>query len=617
MLKKINILLILCQGIFFQITCYSQQEKKVQGSIAPDRHNIFQYALKVITRHPLDSAQATALLNTRSEKPYLPYNGKGIRHITIKQYGFEQTFTDTTKRIHYFGTKILHYLHTDTKSWVIKQNLYVKEKTALNPLVVADNERYLRSLPYIQDARIVVKPIAGMPDSVDLEVITKDLFSLTVDFDDVSMQDFKIQVGDANAFGTSQSIYVTNLLESPRSPDYGYGLAYSKNNLLGTFINASGGVTSINPDLRNGTTDEHAGYVELTLPLVSQYLRFAGNILAGKNFTINNYDEPDSIFYKYSYTTLDAWIGYNLGVKNYLNAKNIKKRKFVGLRYFNDNFSQSPYQLTNKYNFMYNSKEAVLGSITFFKQNFYKTNYIYDFGTTEDIPYGYNISVTSGWYRQLDLKRLYAGIDANKYVYTTNGAFIQYFLRTGTFVNSGSLQDAELLAGTGIYSKLFVYRRIKIRQYVNLSFTRQFNRIALDALSINNAFGVRYFSSDSALGDTRISLYSETTAFLNYKLFGFKFSPFTFGSVSLLKPQDQSFTKTDAYYGLGAGMRTRNENLIFNTVELRFVYFPRSIIDQSQFKIYLTTNISFKLSNMYVHEPDIIQVNNDSQNTVY
>jgi hypothetical protein len=140
--------------------------------------------------------------------------------------------------------------------------------------------------------------------------------------------------------------------------------------------------------------------------------------------------------------------------------------------------------------------------------------------------------------------------------------------------------------------------------------------VGLDQLSINNTFGVRYFRSDSALGNERISLYSETFFFPDKKIFGFKFSPFAFGNVSLLKPEKQPISKTNAFYGLGGGVRMRNENLVFGTIELRFAYFPRKI-DQNSFKLTLAANIRFKYNTVYVLPPDIINVNNNINNAIY
>src|SRR5262245_7967314 len=98
-------------------------------------NNIFNLALKSITLSKTDSAREASVINISGEAPFMPYKGRIIRHIIIQQYGFERTFSDTTKGIHYWGTKILNKLHRNTRSWVIKDNLFIKENTNLNPYV--------------------------------------------------------------------------------------------------------------------------------------------------------------------------------------------------------------------------------------------------------------------------------------------------------------------------------------------------------------------------------------------------------------------------------------------------------------------------------------------------
>lgn len=600
-------------AVLFQANSFGQQKDNEEDSAKKNR-NVFQFVMSALKRSSGDSAKQAAVLNTKSETPFLTAEGKIIRHIIIKEYGFERNFSDTSKEIRYFGTRLLNSFHRNTREWVIRNNLFIKENTPLNPYIVADNERYLRSLDYIQDARILVKPITGDKDSIDLLILTKDLFSITGELNDVSPGRFKAKAGDVNVRGMGQTVFFTSLIESKRTPHFGFDAFYSKNNIANTFIDASVGYATIKQDLSYALADERAWYIQLNRPLVSQYTHLAGGILFGHHQSENVYHLPDSLFYKYHYNTFDAWVGYNLDVHKLLNDRPDNK-KFVSIRYFKNRFSDTPYQIKGQYNFRYNDRQALLGSITFFKQKFYKTNYIYGFGTTEDIPYGYNIALTAGWYKQADLNRAYVGVDANKYVYTNNGYFIQYFLRTGGFLKK-KLEDASFLIGSSLYSKLFLYKDLKIRQYINFSYSKQFNRIGLDPLNINNAFGVRYFRADSTLGSERVSLYSETFFFLNNKIFGFKFSPFVFGNLSLLKPETQSFNKADAYYGLGTGLRTHNENLVFKTIEVRFVYFPRKI-NQNSFKVTFTANIRFKFNSNYVRAPDIVDLNNNVDNVIY
>ena len=117
--------------------------------------NIFKFAMNSVSRSPAD----TAIISTKSENPFLPFKGKMIRHIIIKEFGFEQSFTDTTKRSNYFGTKLLNKLHRNSREWVIRNNLFIKENTEVDPFKMADNERYFRSLEFIQDARILIMPV--------------------------------------------------------------------------------------------------------------------------------------------------------------------------------------------------------------------------------------------------------------------------------------------------------------------------------------------------------------------------------------------------------------------------------------------------------------------------
>ena len=587
------------------------------GGLKKTMNNIFHVAVNAVTKAGTDSATEAAILNAKSEIPFMPYEGKGIRHIFIQQFGFDKTFSDTANPIDYSGTKLLNRLHINTKEWVIRHNLFIKEKTALNAFMVADNERYLRSLEFMQDARILPRPITNEPDSIDLLVVTKDLFSLTADLGELTTNRLKGKIGDANVMGMGQKLELTALFDEKRSPAFGYQVLYTKNSIANSFINATVAVTTINTDLAYRQEAEKAFYVKLDRPLVSLYSHTAGSLIIGANQSENNYTKPDSSFYNYHYNTYDAWYGYNLGVRKVLQDNRIKRRLFVGLRYFNYHFTDVPVQIGNQFNPHFNSRQAVLGQATFFKQEFYKTNYIYGFGTTEDVPYGYNISFTGGWYKQLYLERPYAGIDANKSVVSKQGEFAQYFLRSGMFLHNGHAEDASILIGASYFSKLFLWNNLKIRQYLRMSYTRLFNRIGYEPLKINNPFGLRYFNADSVYGNRRASLHTETFFFLKRKLLGFHFAPFTFADISMLAPEGNPLSKSDMYYGIGGGVRTRNENLVFGTIEIRAIYFPRKVLDFNQFKIEINTQLNFRYNSNYVRAPDIIQLNSDYTNSIY
>lgn len=596
---------------------YGNSQQKETDTV-PGKSNIFNYAMKFIKKKNVyDTLNQQSLLIAKSENAFKQYEGKIIRHIIFNKYKFEKTLSDTSGSINYFGTRLLNALHNNTKEWAIRQDLFIRENTPVYANLFADNERYLRSLPYIQDARIIIQPKTGSPDSVDVYVITKDLFSINFVLNQATTGKFKAKVEDVNLFGAAQSLQATVLVQKDRVPVSGVDFKYTKFNVAHSFINASIGYSNISPDLSDDITNEHAFTISLQRNLVSQYTHFAGGLMLGNLETFNNYKKPDSIFYKYHSHLFDTWVGYNLGIKKYLTDKTRLNRKFVSIRYLNEHFTEIPAQVNNNLFFRFNDKHAILGQLTYFRQEFYKTNYLFGFGNTEDVPQGYNIAATAGWYKQAYLSRMYAGIDANRYLFNNKGDIIQYFLRAGSFFNHGELQDAGILLGTAGFSRLFQLGNFKMRQYFRFSFTKLYNRIGLDPLNINNTFGLRYFKTDSVRGEQRVSLHAETIGFIKYKVFGFKFSPFVFADIAGLKLDEGLQGIPNWYYGIGAGLRTRNENLVFKTTEVRFAYFPHTAFGVSQFTARLVANIEFRYNTNYVRMPDIIQYNSDYENNIF
>ncbi|MEJ7736702.1 MAG: hypothetical protein WKF97_04675 [Chitinophagaceae bacterium] len=619
MSKVLAIKLTVCFLLFFT-NIFSQQKDTTQPQPARKRffHNIFQQVIDAVTVSRKDSVGKPALLNTKSESPYRSYEGKIIRRIITSELGFEKTFTDTTRKINYYGTRILNALHVDTREWVIRDNLFIRENSALNGYMLADNERYLRSLEFIQDARILVMPINGNQDSVDVMVITKDLFSITGGIDVYGIDRVRARAAETNLMGMGQKVQFTTLYDKNRQPAFGYEFLYSKNSIKNTFVNATIGYTLINTGRSDGTEDEEAIYLKVDRPLVSPYSHLAGGFELSYNHSENFYRKPDSLFYKYRYNVVDLWGGYNLGVTKLLLSDNrIRDRSFIALRYLRNHFAEAPFQLKDDYDPLYNSRQALLAEFTLFRQNFYKTNYIYGFGTTEDLPYGFNLALTGGWYKQLNLNRPYAGVNFSHYIATPKGEFTQYFFRAGGFWNRGKLQDARLLFGGTFFSKLYVYKQVKIREYIKLSYTGLFNRITSEPLRIDNAFGLRAFRSDSVFGDQRISMYSETLMYAKYKVLGFQLAPFVFADLSLLSPEKSTKFRSGLYTGFGGGIRTRNENLVFGTMELRFIYFPRITEKLNSFKISFKSNLRFRYNSRYVKAPEIIPLNSDDTNILY
>src|SRR5690606_21956690 len=164
-----------------------------------------------------------------------------------------------------------------------------------------------------------------------------------------------------------------------------------------------------------------------------------------------------------------------------------------------------------------------------------------------------------------------------KYHVSDKGAFMHASLRAGGFYRNDALEDASLLVGANYFTQLFPVKKWKMRQQVRASYTQLNNRTTYFPLYLNNAYGPPNFNSSQVFGEKRISLYAESILYFNKKYFGFSFAPFFYGNASLLTPEGNKFLSSQIYPSLGGGIRTRNENLIFGTIELKASYFPRQV----------------------------------------
>src|SRR5581483_3086196 len=115
--------------------------------------------------------------------------------------GFEKMVVDTSRNLQSFISRTANKLHKNSRESVIRNNMFVREGLPLNAYRVADNERLLRNLNFIMDARIYVRPISKNSDSVDLVVVTRDVFSLSGDLSSKIPTRYQFGIQDINFGG--------------------------------------------------------------------------------------------------------------------------------------------------------------------------------------------------------------------------------------------------------------------------------------------------------------------------------------------------------------------------------------------------------------------------------
>jgi hypothetical protein len=564
------------------------------------QRKLAQKAIGTVKRKPRPDNVAV----TKSEDAFLPFEGKIIRRIIINNIGFEKSIYDSSLTIKNRITRLANSLHTNTRDRVIRNNLFFRENKPLNPYRLADNERYLRDLDFILDSKIEVCAVDGSDDSVDVEVLTRDVFSIGFRADPEDVDILETSVYDANLGGYGQRIQVNTLFDAVRSPQTGMEAFYRKSSIGGTLINPTVGYTQINTGRSYGTENEHAFYLRLDRPLVSPYTRLAGGFELSKNYSINNYQLADTVFRQYRYHLEDAWMGYNMGIRNTVNNR---ERHFLAVRYFNQSFERRPTQPVENNNPIYNSQQFLLGSITFYEQNFYKTRYVFGFGRTEDIPYGKTLTFTAGWSSEFGRDRSYIGMNTSREFVDRNGTFYGLYAGAGSFFKDDRTEDTFISVSGSLYSKLLMGKRLKARQQVEAGYAQAFNNSFRPLLTLNDR--LNGFRPDSLFGYKRLFLKTESTLFTNWKVLGFNFAGFAGIETAWLQQDRSANLSQHSILGMNGGFRIRNENIIFGTIELRVFYFPTTLPGVETWSYRLSTNVRLKYTSTFVRPPSFVDYN--------
>lgn len=141
---------------------------------------------------------------------------------------------------------------------------------------------------------------------------------------------------------------------------------------------------------------------------------------------------------------------------------------------------------------------------------------------------------------------------------------------------------------------------------MEIGFNQIYQRNIKAPLNISNENGIQGFRTDSLFGDLRIRTRIQAIVFTDWKILGFNFAVVPQFDFAFLGQKGGTLTSSNFFQGYSMGLRTRNENLIFNTVEVRGFFFPNTVENINHFRVNVTANIRIKYPTTLVRAPDTI-----------
>jgi len=593
----------------------SAQIRNIEKNIALSKDSsLLQTIIKQFKGKPNSFIDSTFINLNKYAQQVAKYEGKRIRSIQIEQKHFGASIINPANLKKDALTKFADKLHNKTNENIIRKNLFIHEQEILDPLVIAYNEKWLRDLPYIQDARILAALSKVDTNEVDIYIITKDIFPFGGSFNIRNADSYTSTFSTENANDGGNAFTLSHNFDKKRSINAGWGFDYINRNLQGSFTDITIGAKSFAPNEANGDLSESTVYLRGNRPLLTPNSKwtwgFDWNNASNKNVFPNKWS--DSLFnsyYNYDLKHFDAWLGYQL-FSNRISLAANNVHYFVQVRFLENIFKQRPTDYLAQIDKNYQNIEASLASFTLFKQQIIRTQYLYGFGRNEDLPAGKSMVITSGNYRREQSSLPYLGIKLENYTLLANENYRHGTFSAGSSYADGQLQDIRFIASIEQINKLrYLESGYKYRSIINLSFTQTLKNKFNEALLISSSYGIPQLNKERIYGGTRISANWESVWYNSRSFFGFRTSPFAFGNITYLRTVGQPIKNGDIYSSIGSGMKVRNENLIFGTIELKAYYFPRTNLQVSPWNISLITNLRYKYNSSIISKPGFVQIN--------
>jgi hypothetical protein len=541
------------------------------------------------------------------------YAGKRINSITIEQHNFLSSIDSKESNIKDIFSKIGNKLQSNSKKRAIRENIFFKEWDVFDPSIIAYNEKWLRDLSYIQDAKILAMITPYDTNQVDIIVVTKDLFSYGGEVLINNKDAYAAKLNNINFLGTGNSIQINQNFENQRSPKSGWGYDVGLSNFLGTFISINAGVNQFGNNISNNVLSARKNYISVQRPILHPNSKWLGgmeyleteneNVFPGKWDTI--FDQQ----LNYNLKHKDIWIGYQL-TKQSKRIKLNEYKQFIQYRHLENNFRARPIDYLLQLDRNYQNLKANFLSFTLVRQSVYRTRYLYGLGRYEDLPIGQSLTWTTG-YSQIEKDRsAYLGFKFEQYKLSKKENYNHVIANIATSYINKSLQDIRFLSSLEQFSKLkYLNNGLGYRQILNLSFTQTLKNKYNEALRINSIYGIPQLNREQIKGGTRVSGNWETVLYNNRPIWGFKSAPFVFGNLTYIRTVGDPILKGDIYSSVGSGIRVRNENLVFGTIELKGFYFPRTNQQLSPWNFSLTTNLRYKYNSNIVEKPNYVEIN--------
>jgi hypothetical protein len=516
--------------------------------------------------HLLISEQNNSKLKTgvQSISYFKIFEGKKIAAIKFKRLApFGPSLGDTNRITTSWIEQTGNSLHWPTYLGKLRMQLLFKEGEKINALLMAENEKLIRDLPYIEDVAFIINCQDNSSDEVEIIVVSKDRFEYGLSMS-LSTTSSDLEITNENMFGMGHQLILGASQRISSFPAFGAYASYHVNNILGQFINST---------VDYSDTYRKKGW---NISIEKKFLTSA-DVRAGgfsiekiSRFNYISKDHPIRSDSSLAYFDTDVWFAH--AFNRTLNPSN---KTILSYRYIHQKFDWQASDSLRYHPFFRNHDFFITG-LSFSHRNLFKNNLIYGYGVTEDIPYGYLYEFKAGLDKSQFGTWPYLGLSVSNSFLDTGGSYYSWGIGLDGFIYNKSINQGTFTIKANFFSKKFSAFNGPCRQFLSIELMTGINRYKEEYLTIDGRYGIRDFYSATLHGNNRLKFNLETVRYLNWHFYGFRFTNYYFADFAFLSDNFRSLFSTHFYSGLGSGIRIHNESLIFKIIDIRLTWFPLS-----------------------------------------
>ncbi|MCT4638017.1 MAG: hypothetical protein N4A72_09930 [Bacteroidales bacterium] len=482
---------------------------------------------------------------------YESHRGKRINDITIVNIPIlPDSISGTALK------KLLHYIvmssQSDTPDKLIEKYIYFNKGDYTDPDLIASNQKLLREQSFISDADIILKDIDST--NVNAVVIVQNAWSKAFNAD-ISSDNVRVEITDKNAFSSGNEYSLAFIANEFDKLNIGYNAIFDFKNIKHTLIGTKIDILS--------TTYDKTYKLAIYRNAIQNITDYFGAISALSDNSYNNLLLPDTIIERFhtKKKNIDFWIGHSFRLPN------SRKISTSFRAYFNNIDYENIVKIDRQ---SYKNTGYLLIDLSISKQQYHQASMINFAGKTEDIPLGYQFTVTGGIEKAKSQNRGYVSLSAGGAGYMNNFGYLYINSELSSFMNIDSKFEQSLFcAKINYFSPLMNIGRWRFRNFLNIGYYNYSLLNADDYISVseNEVKGLMYNSFNAS---KKISFQIEPVLFTPINFYGFRPTIYAFYNGVYTN------SRTDNKYvsAIGMGVKLHNKLLVFKTVRLQFAYYP-------------------------------------------